>query len=128
MEIFISHSERDTDWARSFAQSLKQRGVTVWIDALDENVMPGESWPERLETGLRGSDVLVALFDAESSSKPNLLIELGAALGMGKRVVPIVPRGMDPSALPLNLHLRRYLIRNSPEQTAEELSNTLQAA
>jgi hypothetical protein len=72
--------------------------------------------------------VLVALLDAESPSKPNLFFELGAAIGMGKRVVAIVPRGMDQSVLPLDVRLRRYLIRDTPEQTAEELSSTLQAA
>jgi hypothetical protein len=49
-------------------------------------------------------------------------------LDAGKPVVSTVPKGMDPAALPLNVQLRRYLIRNTPEQTAEELSSSLQAA
>jgi len=53
-----------------------------------------------IEAGLRESEVLVALLDAESPSKPNLFFELGAAIGMGKRVVPIIPKGLDPSILP----------------------------
>lgn len=125
-KVFISHSSGDVDWARSFAQALKERGVSVWFDEFD--VRPGESVRDALEAGLRSSDVLVALLDADSPSKPNLFFELGAALGMGKRVVAIVPKDLDPSALPLDVRLRRYLIRETPEQTAEELSNTLQAA
>jgi len=124
--VFISHSARDADWARSFAQALKERGVTVWFDEFD--VRPGESVRDALEAGLRGSDVLVALLDADSPSRPNLFFELGAAIGMGKKVVAIVPKDLDPSARPLEVRLRRYLIRHTPEQTAEELSNTLQAA
>jgi nucleoside 2-deoxyribosyltransferase len=124
--VFISHSARDAGWARSFAQALKEKGVPVWFDEFD--VRPGESVRDALEAGLRSSDVLVALLDAESPSKPNLFFELGAAIGMGKRVVAIVPRGMDQSVLPLDVRLRRYLIRDTPEQTAEELSSTLQAA
>jgi hypothetical protein len=124
--VFISHSAGDADWARSFARALKERGVTVWFDEFD--VRPGESVRDAVEAGLRSSDVLVALLDADSSSKPNLFFELGAALGMGKRVVAIVPKDLDPGALPLDVRLRRYLIRDTPEQTAQELSNTLQAA
>ena len=124
--VFISHSARDADWARSFAQALKERGVTVWFDEFD--VRPGESVRDALEAGLRSSDVLVALLDTESPSRPNLFFELGAAIGMGKKVVAIVPKDLDPSVLPLEVRLRRYLIRNTPEQTAAELSNTLQAA
>jgi hypothetical protein len=124
--VFISHSVGDAEWARSFARALKERGVSVWFDEFD--VRPGESVRDALEAGLRGSDVLVALLDADGPCKPNLFFELGAALGMGKKVVPIVPRNLDPSSLPLNVRLRRYLIRDTPEHTAEELSNTLQAA
>jgi hypothetical protein len=124
--VFISHSATDADWARSFARALKERGVGVWFDEFD--VHPGDSVREALEAGLRSSDVLVTLFDAESLAKPSIFFELGAALGMGKRVVAIVPKGLDPSALPLDVRLRRYLIRDTPEHTAEELSNTLQAA
>jgi hypothetical protein len=124
-KVFISHTARDTEWARSFAKALKERGVSVWFD---EFVQPGESWREALEAGLRNSDVFVALLDAEAPAKPNLYFELGAAIGMGKKVVPIVPKGIDLGALPLDLRLRRYLVRDSPEQTAEELSATLLAA
>jgi hypothetical protein len=124
-KIFISHSAKDADWARLFAQALKERGMSVWFD---EFVKPGESWPDTLEAGLRGSNVLVALLDQESSSRASLFFELGAAIGMGKRVVSIVPKDMDPDALPVDVRLRRYLIRDTPEQTAKELSSTLQAA
>lgn len=113
--VFISHTARDTEWARSFAKALKERGVSVWFDEFD--VQPGESLREALEAGLRNSDVFVALLDAEAPAKPNLFFELGAAIGMGKKVVPIVPKG-----------IRRYLVRDSPEQTAEELSASLLAA
>ena len=124
--VYISHSALDADWARSFAQALKQRGVTVWFDEFD--VRPGESLRDALESGLRNSDVLVALLDPEHPSKPALYFELGAAIGLGKRVVSIVPKDLDPTHLPLDVRLRRYLVRHSPEETAEELSNTLLAA
>jgi hypothetical protein len=124
-KVFISYAARDTEWARSFAKALKERGVSVRFDEFD--VQPDDSL-EALEAGLRNSDVFVALLDAETPAKPNLFFELGAAIGMGKKVVPIVPKGIDLGALPLNLRLRRYLVRDSPEQTAEELSATLLAA
>ena len=120
--VFISHSANDADWARSFAQALKGLGVTVWFD---EDIRPGESWREALESGLRGSDVLVTLVSPDYLAKPGLFFELGAAIGMGKRVVSIVPKNMDPNSLPLDVRLRRYLVRDSPEHTAEQLSSAL---
>ena len=124
--VFLSYSRRDADWARSFAEALKQRGVSVWFDEFD--VKPGEPLRDALESGLRNSDVLVALLDPQYPSKPAAFFELGAAIGMGKKVVSIVPKDVDPTSLPLNVRLRRYVVRDSPEETAEELSHTLVAA
>jgi len=31
-QVFISYTKADADWARSFAEALKQRGVRVWLD------------------------------------------------------------------------------------------------
>lgn len=125
-QVFISHSAQDVEWARALARALQERGVSVWFDEF--NIRPGESVPDALEAGLRSSDIVVTLLDPDFPASPNLFFEFGAALGMAKRFVPIVPKGLDPTVLPLPVRRRRYLIRETPEQTAEELSNTLQAA
>lgn len=125
-QVFISYSNVDKDWARSFAEALRERGVSVWLDQFRIGV--GESLPHALEKGLRESDVLVTVIDPSSSLKPASLFELGAAIGMGKRVVPIVPREFDTSKLPFELRTRRYLLRDTPEDTADELADSLKAA
>src|SRR5439155_5306981 len=81
--VFISHSAVDADWARSFAQAPKQRGVAVWFDEFD--VHSGESLRDALESGLRGSDVLVALLDPEHPAKPALFFELGGSHRNGEK-------------------------------------------
>jgi len=124
-QIFISYSNNDCEWAKSFADALRQHGLRVW---LDNEIQAGESWREALEAGLRESDVVVALINPQTSFKANLYFELGAAIGMGKRVVPIVPHEMDNSRLPFELRMRRYLVRESPENTADQLAGVLAAA
>jgi predicted nucleotide-binding protein len=125
-QVFISHSNADSEWAKSFADALRQHGIRVWLDQFQ--IKAGESIVDALEAGLRESDVLVALIDPKTSFRPNLYFELGAAIGMGKRVVPIIPPGLDNSKLPLKLRVRRYLVKESPENTAEELADSLKAA
>lgn len=117
--VFVSYSHKEADWAREFAQALSQRGLQVWIDQLA--VKAGESIREAVEKGLRESDVFVTLIDPSTLSSPSLFFELGAAIGMGKRVVAIVPEDLDPSQLPLPLRARRFLIKRAPEATASEL-------
>jgi nucleoside 2-deoxyribosyltransferase len=118
-KIFVSYSHKEADWAKEFAQALSQRGLRVWIDQLA--VKAGESIREAIEKGLRESDVFVTLIDPSTLSSPSLFFELGAAIGMGKRVVAIVPADFDPAQLPLTLRARRFLIKRTPEATASEL-------
>lgn len=125
-QVFISYSHKDADWARSFAEALTRRGLDVWFDQF--RIRAGESLRDAIESGLRASDVFVTLIDPEYPSKPNLFFELGAAIGMGKKVIAIVPRDFPTGALPSELRLRRYLTRDSPEDTAQELSESLTAA
>jgi nucleoside 2-deoxyribosyltransferase len=123
-KIFVSYSHKEADWAKEFAQALSQRGLRVGIDQLA--VKAGESIREAIEKGLRESDVFVTLIDPSTLSSPSLFFELGAAIGMGKRVVAIVPADFDPTQLPLTLRARRFLIKRTPEATASELLGTEQ--
>lgn len=91
--IFISHSVTDSEWVRSFAQALKQHGLIVCFDNFDDT--PDEASASALEKWLRTSDVHVALLDRDSSRRPNVAFELGAAIGLGKKIVPIVPKDID---------------------------------
>jgi nucleoside 2-deoxyribosyltransferase len=125
-KVFISYSRPDTEWARSFAAALQQHGIPVWFDEFE--IAPGESLREALESGLRESDIFVTVVNPENPARPTLFFELGAAIGMNKRVVAIVPKDFDVSQLPLEFRLRKYLLRDSPEETASELSHALTAA
>lgn len=118
-EVFISYSHEDRDWAREFADALKHLGLDPWFDQY--RIRAGESLTEALEKGLRESDVIVLLISPESAKKPWVFLEVGAALGMGKKVLDIVPGDFDLSQLPLPLRLRKYRIKRSPQATAEEL-------
>ncbi len=125
-QVFISYSHTDAEWARSFAEALAKHGIDVWFDQF--RIRAGESMRDAFESGLRSSDVFVTLIDPKFPKKPNLFFELGAAIGMGKRVVAIVPKEFPDEQLPMELRLRRYLTRDSPEETAQELSESLAAA
>jgi hypothetical protein len=117
--VFISYSSQDRDWAQAFAQSLKEFGAEVWFDQW--KVPAGEAWPASFEKGLRESDVIAVVINLADLSRPNLLFEVGAAVGMGKRVVPILPRDFQSSELPYPLRVRQAILRETPEETARKL-------
>ena len=124
LKIFIAHSSTDRDWARRFALALREFEADVWFDGF--NIKPGDSIPELVEAGLRGSDVVVLLVDKESLVRPNFFFELGAALGLNKRIVAIVSEESAEAGLPLPILRKKYLVRKSPEETAKELAAGLE--
>lgn len=117
--IFISHAGADPDWVRAFAKSLKALGALVWLD--DWEVQAGEPLGDAIEQALRDSEVIAFILTAETAQRPNFLFELGAAVGMGKRVVPVVPKDFEAARLPHPLRIRKFLLRGSPEETAKRL-------
>lgn len=117
--IFIFHAGAERDWVRAFAESLRARGVAVWLD--EWQVRPGEPVEEALEEGLRTSDTIAFVLTPESIHRPDLFFDLGVAIAMRKRAVPIVPADLETSRLPYPLRVRQPLPKESPEETAERL-------
>src|SRR5229473_6728529 len=116
--VFISHSSSDEAWTRKFANSLQRHGLSVWFDS--NAIHPGQSLTEAVERGLRDSSIIVLLVTSDTLKRPSLFFEIGAAMGMGKPLIPVVSKDVDLSALPISLRGRRYLIKSSPDLTANE--------
>jgi hypothetical protein len=124
--IFIAHaatSASDREWVRLFAKALANHGAQIsWPES---QISPGAPLEQAIANGLRNSDIIALIITPESLGRPNLFFELGAAVGMGKRVVPILAEEMSASDIPFPLRSRRGLIRESPETTAAELLETV---
>jgi len=123
-QVFISYSYSgpDLQWLQRFARSLEENGVKTWF--IDNEVRPGDYILEAMEKGMRDSDIFVFLLNEKSLNRTNqnIFFELGAAIGMGKRIIGIVPDDMDLSLLPQPFRIRRRITQKSPEETATEVA------
>lgn len=119
-KIFISFSLEDSAWVRLFAEALKDLDVAVWFDEWQINA--GDHLQDAIEQGLRDSDAIVAVLSAANILRPNVFFELGAALGMRKRIIPILSQDVKESQLPFDVRARRYLKQKSPEEAAREVA------
>ena len=124
-KVFISYSHLDKEWARQLAKTIVRIGLDVWFDEFD--VKPGQQLADALEKGLRESDAMILLVPSENINRPNLFFEIGAALGMNKTIIPVVPKDFEAHKLPLPLKRIRFVIRKSPEETAKELATAVEA-
>src|ERR1700752_1600736 len=112
--VFISYSHSAGEWPRKLADTVGSAGLDVWFD--ESEIKPGQHLVDELEKGLRGSDAIVFIVGPENVERPNLFFEMGAALGMNKTIIPVVPAGFDPNRLPLPLRRIKYIVRKSAEE------------
>ena len=126
-KVFISHSHAGPDlaWVREFARALEAEKLSVWLDSVE--LKPGDRWEELIERALRESDAIVAVVGPSSTASSALFFELGAALGMGKQVIPVVPIEFEASALPYPLRARYALRQGPPKETAKLVAATISA-
>jgi nucleoside 2-deoxyribosyltransferase len=122
-KVFISYTHDDAEWVRAFASALREQQVEVWLDEWE--IKLGESLRDALEAGLRSSDAIVAVVSRTNVRNPNVFFELGVALGMGKRLIPVVSRDLETTLIPFDLRTRRYVARGSPAETAREVASAV---
>lgn len=123
--VYLSYVQEDKPWVEAIAEALRNQGVSLVSDNWD--IKAGESWREKLDAALRQSETIVLLLGPKSVEKPAFFFELGAALAMKKRIIPIFSEGVERSKIPvLPLHVRS-LVRKEPQETAEEVARAVAA-
>lgn len=107
MKVFISHSSRDKWIARKISQEIEELGVSTFLD--EKNIETGDSIDGAIGAHLKDSDELLMLLSPTSITSPWVLIEIGGAKALGKRLVPILLH-VPPNDVPSPL--RDYLARD----------------
>jgi hypothetical protein len=114
-QVLISSTPKDRDLAENLAQSVRDAGalvLSVW-----QTPARGETIDFDLRRLLRKADEVVLILTDRSLNNPYLLIEMGAAFSLRKRVIPILV-GIEESEVPPLIaelgymrysDLRRYL-------------------
>jgi hypothetical protein len=83
---------KDQDIADEIRRRLREDDHEVFTAA---DVLLGQDWAEAISNALRKSDVMIVLLSPESVQSPNVIHEIGFALGSAKykgRVVPVLVR------------------------------------
>lgn len=91
--VFISYPHESLKEASQLAKALRARGVDTWYS--EENLEPGEDWKTKIQSALRGADVVVFLVTPRSEPSPWLQEEYMGALesywsGDKKFLVPLL--------------------------------------
>lgn len=98
--VFISHSRFDQEKARALADAFRKERVNVY---LADDAFYGQDWHAEIMASIRRSHLFVAFLD---DLTPNVMLELGCALGASKEVFLIASREAripaDIASLPIS--------------------------
>jgi WD40 repeat protein len=106
-DAFLSYSRRDRELAIRIRDALVTAGKEPWIDV--EGIPPTAAWRDELVAAIDHADAFVFLISPDSAASPECLSELSEAEAMGKRVIGVLARAADPSALPEFLSQRQFV-------------------
>ena len=79
MQVFLSYSGADRDFARQLASQLSKRGYDVW-DSSDQ-LFPGDNWHLKIGEALQESKAMVVLLSPDSMKSQWVRREIEYALG-----------------------------------------------
>jgi nucleoside 2-deoxyribosyltransferase len=105
-KVFLSFDARDADLAKDLAKKLTEAGVEV-VSPPAMEVRPGEDLLATVESRMRKCDEVAVLLTVNSVAAPGVVMEMGAAYGMHKPVIPI-SLGVDDNSLVKDLPYVRY--------------------
>jgi hypothetical protein len=105
---FISHSTRDKPFVRKLAADLVASGVKVWLD--EQQILVGDSIPEKIAQGLAESDFFLIVVSANSVDSAWVQKELSSALvhEIERRKVTVLPIKLDGVPMPGTIHDKLY--------------------
>ena len=85
--VFVSHASYDKWIAQVICEKIESLGLKTWRD--DRDIDGGDKIPETIKTSIALCSELAVLLTPQSIDRPWILVEIGAAWGQDKRIVPL---------------------------------------
>lgn len=108
MKVFISHSSRDKWIARRISEDINNLGAKTFLD--EKDIETGEPIDQSINDQLKDCDEILILFSPSSLESHWVLMEVGGAKALDKRLIPILLHlGANELPAPISKHLARDL-------------------
>ena len=93
LDVFISYSRVDSDFARRLNETLQIQGKRTWFD--QESIASGTDFQQEIYGGIESSDVFLFVLSPQSINSPFCADEVEYAHGLNKRIVTVLHRPID---------------------------------
>jgi len=125
IDVFISYSRRDGDFARRLHDALTGRGKEVWADW--EDIPATAAWRERIADGIDSANAVVFVLSPDSVESVECNAELDLAAAANKRIVPVVRRDVDPAGVRIELGSLNWLFFREADDFDEAFASLVDA-
>jgi hypothetical protein len=128
-DVFVSYSHKDALFVQPLVDALEARGIKAWHDGGELRV--GENFMRQIGDALEQSRYFLLVISPDYLASQWTSFELGVALSAastkGVRVIPVLVRKSDLSALPSSLRRLQFLdaTQASAEQIAAEVAEVV---
>jgi hypothetical protein len=106
-KVFLSYADEDRATMERIRNSLRRESITVWTNTTD--IQTGEAFETAIQRGIEQADNFVFLLSDESLNSTYCQQELELALGLHKRIIPVLVRETDPNPVEGVLRELQYI-------------------
>jgi|GEM_PF-3606236 len=89
--FFISYKRQDVNFAlqvKDFVERIPNREYLCWIDR--EGISAGDEWKRAIDSAINQSLGIIVIVTPEALKSPYVTYEWSFAMGMGKRIIPLI--------------------------------------
>jgi len=87
-KIFISHSQKDSDFAMKLGKDLRAARANTWIDEV--NIKKGERWDRAIQKALGDCDSLIVILSNAAMISENVIDEINFFISKKKQILPVL--------------------------------------
>ena len=97
LEVFISYSRANSDFARRLNDALTEVGKLTWFD--QESIASGADFQQEIYRGIENCDNFVFIISPAAIASPYCSDEVEYARKLHKRIIPVLYRSVSPQDL-----------------------------
>ncbi|MEM6867169.1 MAG: TIR domain-containing protein [Cyanobacteria bacterium P01_C01_bin.121] len=97
LDVFVSYSRADSDFARKLNDGLQRQGKRTWFD--QESIASGADFQQEIYKGIEASDHFLFILSPKSVNSPYCADEVEYAAQLNKRIVTVRHRAVEAADL-----------------------------
>ncbi len=124
-DVFISYAREDRQFVIAICSALDERGHSSWLD--EDDIPPAADFPPEVEAGIEAADSFAFVLSPDSAVSEWCERELQHAVKHAKRLVPVLRRDLEQTAVPDPLRTPNWIKAREDDDFEEAVGKLVEA-